>query len=153
MEKGFDWKEPWDTVNEAMSRVMDDFGTMAEEAFGQLAGRPAVALRRKDASFELDVAVPGVARERVDVSVDGRRVIVSGAWPRPAAEDAGTIVRDELPRGRFKRVVLLPAEVDAAAVGARLSAGVLTVLLPLREAAATSVPVEEAGEPADGPGA
>lgn len=151
MEKRFDWKEPWESVSDAMNRVIDDFGTIAEETLVHVACRPAVALRKTASAYELDVAVPGLGRADVDVTVEGRSVTVSGGWPE-RAEDAGvTTLRDELPRGRFRRVVRLPERVDAGDVSARMAGGVLTVRLPLSEPAVrTEVPIEDADVPDEG---
>ncbi len=151
MEKRFDWKEPWESVSDAMNRVIDDFGTIAEETLVQVGCRPAVALRKTASAYELDVAVPGLGRADVNVTVEGRSVTVSGGWPE-RAEDAGvTTLRDELPRGRFRRVVRLPERVDADDVSARMAGGVLTVRLPLSEPAVrTEVPIEDADVPDEG---
>lgn len=152
MEKRFDWKEPWESVSDAMNRVIDDFGTIAEETLVHVACRPSVALRKTASAYELDVAVPGLARSDVDVAVEGRSVIVSGGWPERAADAGATTLRDELPRGRFRRVVRLPERVDAAEVSARMAGGILTVRLPLSEPVArTEVPIEDADVPDEGP--
>jgi HSP20 family protein len=152
MEPRFDWKEPWDSVSDAMSKVLDDFGTIAEETFVHVACRPSVALRGSATAYELEVSVPGVARDDVDISVEGRRVTIAGAWPKADIDDDRTVLRDELARGRFKRVVLLPDPVEASGVSARLAAGILTVTLPLREPAErTEIPIEDADVPEEGP--
>jgi HSP20 family protein len=151
MEKRFDWKDPWESMSEAVHQVIDDFGTIAEETFVHVACRPGVSLRRTRDAYELDVAVPGVARDDVDVAVDGRRVILSGAWPADS-DEGHTTLRDERPRGRFKRVVLLPRAVEAEGVSARMAAGILTVALPFSEPGQrTEVPIEDADVPEEGP--
>jgi HSP20 family protein len=148
MEKRFDWKEPWDSVNEAMNRVIDDFGSIAGETFVHLACRPAVALRKTTSAYELEVAVPGVAGSDVDAAVEGNTVVVSGRWPARAGDDASTLLRDELPHGRFRRAIRLPEGVEPDRVKARLASGILTVHLPLSEPSVrTEVPIEEADEP------
>ncbi len=155
MDKRFDWKEPWESVNEAMSRVLDDVGSIAEETFGQLSCRPAVSLRKSTSAYELKAAVPGLHGSDVDVAVEGRSVVLAGRWPQRPDDDRDTVLRDELPRGQFRRAVRLPERVDAERVEAKLSGGILTVRLPLGEPdARTEVPVEEVEEAEDdAPGA
>ncbi|MEN8376439.1 MAG: Hsp20/alpha crystallin family protein [Gemmatimonadota bacterium] len=151
MKKRFDWGEPWDSVSDAVNRVIEDFGGMAEQTVVQLSCRPSVALRKSTAGYALDVLVPGLARDQVDVALEGKTVIVSGEWPARADEDVDTLLRDEFPRGRFRRTVHLPEAVDADGVKAKLAGGILSVELPLSEPSQrTEIEVEEVDEGDEG---
>ena len=74
--------------------------------------------------WEVLVDVPGVAREDLEVTVDGDQLVISGERRRAAAGGAGTVL------GRFERRLFLGREVAAEQVAADLSDGVLRISLP-----------------------
>jgi len=82
-----------------------------------------------DAGYTLSFDLPGMAREQVKVSIDGRRVSVEAAPAETANADAERIVYRERRVPRFAREVTLPVELDAAASQARFENGVLTLTL------------------------
>lgn len=55
------------------------------------------------------VALPGVARDQIEVTVDGQMLSVVGRRPMPRLPDVRQIRRLEIPHGRFERHVDLPA--------------------------------------------
>jgi HSP20 family protein len=91
--------------------------------------RPAMDVAETDAGYALSFDLPGMAKEQVKVSIDGRKVSVEAA---PADADGGNnarIVYRERRLPRFARSVTLPVELDAAASQARFENGVLTLTL------------------------
>jgi HSP20 family protein len=102
---------------------------------------PAVDVVETDAAYVLSVEIPGVAREDVELSADGRVLEVSGARPQPAD---GSFALMERSYGAFRRTFELPAPIDSDAVSAELVAGVLTVTVPKRTAG-RRVPIETEG--------
>jgi len=92
-----------------------------------------IELFAKDDALLLRTALPGVRAEDVHLEVEGDRLTLSGAWPAEPDEGAGA-QHVERPRGRFRRTLQLPFEVDATRVQARLERGLLVVQLPRSEA-------------------
>jgi HSP20 family protein len=99
---------------------------------------PALDVSETDAGYTVAFEVPGVSREQLKVSVEGRRLTLETLDVTPAADDAGNgQPKVELPRvlyrerstGRYARTVSLPAEVDQAASTAKFENGVLTLTL------------------------
>ena len=82
-------------------------------------------------AYLVEVEVPGVRREDVDIEVAGRRLWVRGE--RKEKERVGILRRQERTVGRFSCEVLLPGDVDEDGVEAHLDGGVLTVRLPKPE--------------------
>ena len=101
---------------------------------------PSMDVLESDAAYTLSFDMPGVAKEQLKVSVEGRRVSVETV-AAPAAEataaDAAAsprVLYRERVAPRYARTVSLPAEVDQGASQARFEHGVLTLTLPKRVA-------------------
>ena len=62
-------------------------------------------------NYGIEVAIPGLNPEAVNVAVLGNRVTISGEYPQPP-EGRQYLFR-ERPVGRFERTLTLPAEIDA----------------------------------------
>jgi HSP20 family protein len=118
--------------------------------------RPAIDVSESDAGYVVTLDVPGVTREDVKVSIDGRRVsIVAEARvtgnPAEAAADAPAdaeaaktpdrVILRERAFASFARSFTLQSEIDQASSQAKLDNGVLTLTLTKRHAAATRLTV------------
>jgi HSP20 family protein len=79
----------------------------------------------------VEVEVPGVRREDIDIEVAGRRLTIHGE--RKEKERVGILRRRERVVGRFSCEVVLPGDVEEDGVEAHLDGGVLTVRLPKPE--------------------
>lgn len=97
---------------------------------------PALDVSETDTSYRLAFDVPGVAREQLKVSVEGRRVsietveVTTAAAPADQApEAAARALYSERSSARYARTVTLPAEVDQASSSAKFENGVLTLTL------------------------
>ncbi|MBN2474817.1 MAG: Hsp20/alpha crystallin family protein [Pirellulales bacterium] len=95
-------------------------------------GHPAVNLWEDADAMIVELEVPGVKKDQIDISVVGDELSLKIERPDPTPEDV-TYHRRERPVGAFGRVLRLPADVDAGRVEAELSDGVLTITLPKAE--------------------
>lgn len=87
--------------------------------------------------------LPGVNRDDLEVTTVEGELSVSGVRHRPELPEGADVVRSERSYGRFRRLLRLPADVDATGVRAKLEEGQLVVTLPRRpEAARQRVEVE-----------
>ena len=89
---------------------------------------PAADIEETDAAWLVELDVPGVAKDDVDVEVHGRRLSVTGERKDP--ERDGTLRRRGRIVGKFEYAVRLGADVDSDDVTAELTDGVLTVRVP-----------------------
>lgn len=92
---------------------------------------PPADVEETDDAYTVEIELPGVKREDLDIEVSGRRVSVRGE--RKEKERAGILRRRERTVGRFAYEVTLPGAIDDAAVQANLDEGVLSLRLPKPE--------------------
>lgn len=94
---------------------------------------PAVNLRRDAEGFTLEVEMPGVAKNGVEITCDDGKLVLAGHRPErplPGARLSGrSTVRN------YRRVFDLDPSIDPARISASLEQGLLTVRLPKVEAA------------------
>lgn len=96
---------------------------------------PALDVAETDTSYAVTLDVPGVAKEDVKITVEGRRVTVQAQTERSDDKKEGDrIVYRERAASRFARSFTLPVEIDQAESGAKLDNGVLTLTLAKRNA-------------------
>jgi HSP20 family protein len=129
----------------AVERLFDGSFDRLVGSAASPARTPALDVSETDSAYTVALDVPGVTREQLKVSIEGRRVsieTVEAAKPvatevPEANEAAATPTRSTAPRvlyrersvARYARTVSLPAEVDQAASAARFENGVLTLTL------------------------
>jgi HSP20 family protein len=113
-------------------------------SFAPASTHPAMNVWEDEEAFRVEVELPGVPQDRVQVTVEEQhRLTVEGE--RPAEEYQGAWHRRERRFGAFRRVLALPAPVDPDKVEARLEHGVLYLTLPkAEEARPRRVPVRGA---------
>jgi HSP20 family protein len=126
--------EPVDQVTERMRR-------MAEQMFAGL-GTPAllaeasswtpfVDIEEGDDAYVLEVELPGVQRDDVNIELVGNELMISGELKE--RERKGIVRRRTRRVGRFDYRVMLPSQVEAKNIEANLREGVLTVRVPKQE--------------------
>lgn len=91
---------------------------------------PDVEVREGIRHFEIELDVPGLTREEIDVKVDGDRLVVSGERRRAEETEEEGWHRTERSYGRFERSFTLPRGVHVEDVSAGLEHGVLHVRVP-----------------------
>ena len=89
---------------------------------------PLADVEETDDAYTVELDLPGVTRDDVDIQLDDRRLTVSGDIEEK--ERKGILHRRTRRVGRFHFSVSLPGDVDADNVSARLHDGVLTVHVP-----------------------
>ena len=92
---------------------------------------PLADVEETDEAYVVEVELPGVKREDIDLEVAGRRLSVSGE--RKERERTGILRRSTRTVGRFDYEVVLPGEVEEEGIEASLDEGVLTVRVPKAE--------------------
>ena len=79
--------------------------------------------------------LPGYAKKDIEVSVNDGSVTIKASRESDEKEEKGDYFRQEISRGYVSRTVSLPVEVDGEKATARLSDGVLEVVIPKVEKA------------------
>lgn len=119
----------------------DDFQRIVraffQEADAPLAGAfsPALDVEETDEGFTLHVELPGVAADKVEVSLEENVLTICGTREFYSDKTAESFRRVERRFGTFHRSVRLPDRVDQNAVSASFKDGLLTVTVPKAEEA------------------
>ena len=122
---------------DSYDRLFDDFfrgfgivPTLA--AFEPGTFTPSVNLSETDKEVKVVAELPGLDEKEVNVELDEDTLVLQGEKKGEEEKKEDTWHRVEHSYGSFRRVVPLPAEVDAAKAKAAFKNGVLTVTLPKR---------------------
>lgn len=83
--------------------------------------------------YLIELIVPGLAPEKLDIEIVENTVAVEGEFP--AADEEANFLRQELPTGKFRRVIKLPKLLDVEAAEANLVQGILSLRVPVAEEA------------------
>src|SRR6201992_4102212 len=97
------------------------------------AAMPIDAYRHGD-NFYICLDLPGINPDSIDLTVE-QNVLTVRAERTPAQADGAQLIVAERPYGTYTRQVFLGETLDADKVAADYAAGVLTLTIPVREAA------------------
>ncbi len=130
-------------LSRRFDRLFDDgferfFGALAptEEAASR---SPALDVTESDRAYSVKLEMPGVAKEDIKVTIDGRHVGVQAQSQHKEEQKEGDrVVWRERSLTSYARTFSLPVEVDQVESGAKFENGVLTLTLPKRNAPATA---------------
>ncbi len=95
---------------------------------------PLADVSETDDAYTVEVELPGVRKDQINVELNDRELVISGEIPEPE-EDNGHRRRRSRRTGRFEFRTVLPGEVNPDGVSASLSDGVLSVKIPKAEEA------------------
>ena len=101
--------------------------------------------RRTDSAYSIEIELPGVRREDVDVDLNGNELVVTGELKERERE--GLFRRRTRRVGDFELRVTLPGQLREADVEASLAYGVLKVYVPKAGNTKTNkITVSESGD-------
>jgi HSP20 family protein len=109
------------------------FNRLAQRGLGSGAGMPMDGVRR-DGEVALRFDLPGVDPASIDVTVDRGVLTVTAKRDEEYAENDKLFIRERI-TGTFTRRVYLSDDLDASAVEASFTDGVLSVRIPVAEKA------------------
>ena len=89
----------------------------------------------RDDSFLLQLDLPGVASESIELSVEDNVLTISAERPAPPSGEGVESVIAERTFGTFSRQIVLGKTLDAERIEANYEGGVLTVAIPVAEQA------------------
>jgi HSP20 family protein len=116
----------------ALERRDESFDDLVRDFFGRPDGEltPPVEVGETDSEVTVKMAVPGVDKDQITISVDDHTLSVRGESRKESEEKKKNYYRQEIRYGAFSRGVRLPAEVDAGKAVADLKNGMLSIRLP-----------------------
>ena len=113
-----------------------DLDRLTQQVFGTAARPTAMPMDayRKGTDFFVHFDLPGIDANSIDLTVE-QNVLTIKAERRPLLADGAEMIVSERPAGTFSRQLFLGETLDAEHIQADYHAGVLTLTIPVREAA------------------
>ncbi len=97
-----------------------------------------IDVKEDDAAYTVHAEIPGVAKDDIQVSVEGNVVSLRAEVQQKDEKKEGEkVLRSERYYGAVERSFQLPADVDAAQAKAKYDNGVLTLTLPKKQSSTT----------------
>lgn len=88
-----------------------------------------------DKAYTVNVDIPGVKKNDIDISVEGNQVTLRAEVKREKSREKEKEIYNERYSGQAFRAFTLPTEIDSASAKATYDGGVLTLILPKKEGA------------------
>lgn len=128
-------QDPWSLVPRLQDEINRLFGNVnqSDSSSATATWVPAVDVHEYEDRFEFYVDVPGIDPNKVELTLEGGILTLSGQRTAPETGKRGEqsqYVRSERGLGHFYRRFVLPDTVDSDKVNATGKDGVLTVTVP-----------------------
>lgn len=127
----------FDEMDQMLQRLMPSMGD-----FGGLTSDYPIDLYETSEALVLEMAIPGVKSDQLDISLEGRQLTIQGNFTLPEGEERRYWVQN-IARGQFSRTITLPTAVEPDTIKAQVHDGLLTLTLPkVAEARARKITIE-----------
>lgn len=141
----------WDPRRE-VDELNSRFGQLIQSLIGGEAGiggsagwSPPVDVEETEDAYVVDVDLPNVNPENVNLEMRGEELRISGAFEERSR--GGVVRRQGRQTGEFEYMIDLPSDIDSDQVQAAYSNGVLTVMVPkARDAQPRRIEIQAQGE-------
>jgi HSP20 family protein len=121
------------SLRQAMDRLLEDsFVSPRTWGLGDEHVVP-MDVYASDDEIVVEAVLPGVKPEDVDITVEGSTLTISGDTSAADTGREGSLVLQEIRRGRFMRTLSLPAGLEPDKATATFEDGVLTLRIPKAE--------------------
>lgn len=121
-------------LSRTLERLFDDsFGTDSRDV-AQALRSPALDVTESDTAYCVRLDMPGVAKEAVKITVDGRHVSIEAEPVKAEEKEGERVLHRERSTAHFTRTFSLPQEISESDSNARMEHGVLTLTLAKRVA-------------------
>ena len=121
-------------LRDAIDRLFEG-SFISPHMFTEQAVFPAANLHTTDDEVIVEMSIPGLNPDDINISVTGDTVTVSGEAKRERRDQKEHTYVEEMWQGRFQRSFALPFPVDANRTNATMDNGILKLTLPKSEAA------------------
>ena len=112
------------------NKAMDNFYRIMEEDKAISGFVPKVNTREGEFAYHIEVDLPGVEKEDIDIKVEDNTLIVSGSREIKKEINEEDYYKVESNFGGFSRSFSLPGEIDVENIHAESQNGVLEVVIP-----------------------
>jgi HSP20 family protein len=101
---------------------------------------PSVNVVEEEKNYRIDVAVPGMSRNDIQIELDNDVLTISSELKDSKEDKKPNYMRREFSYNSFKRSFQLPESVDQEKILARHESGVLSIELPKKEEEVSKAP-------------
>jgi HSP20 family protein len=131
------WRSPFnelERMRQEIDRVFGNvYGSVSRERRAGVF--PLVNVTEDPSNYYVRAELPGLSAEGLSLSATGNNVAISGERQIASEGENARYHRREREAGTFNRVISLPDDIDVEKIHARLTDGVLTVVIPKSEKA------------------
>ena len=92
---------------------------------------PPASVTESADGYMLEIEMPGVKKDGLDISVENNELTVIGRRSLPAVE--GTLIHHESRPENFRRKFEIDPSIDAEKISAKIDQGLVTLVLPKSE--------------------
>lgn len=92
---------------------------------------PPASIREDGDGYRLEIEMPGVNKEGLEVSIENNELTIVGRRSIPQVE--GAAVHREMRPHNFRRVFEIDPSIDSAKISARIEQGLVSLILPKAE--------------------
>lgn len=133
------YQDPWsifDEMQENMNQMMGGFMASLPSMMSQMNqhmgidAMPLMDMEEKDNAYIVQVDMPGLDKDKIDITVRGEILTIQGQRETVNQEQAGSYYTQERSYGSFSRSLRLPGPVDEVNIKAEYKNGVLLITLP-----------------------
>ena len=117
-----------------LNRLQRRMNQMVQSSLNSAVEFPPVNVAGTADEVVVSAELPGVNPAKLDLSVEGRVLTLSGEHAVESRDENWVVYRQERPSGSFMRTLRLPFDVDPDRISARYEHGILRVTLPRSEA-------------------
>jgi HSP20 family protein len=89
---------------------------------------PPASVREIGDGYTLEIEMPGVKKDGLEISVENNELTIVGRRSLPAME--GTLIHRESHPENFRRVFEIDPSINAGKIGAKIDQGLVTLTLP-----------------------
>lgn len=124
------------SVEQLVDRLFGEAFSGSSKTSEPVATAPRINVVESDTAYEVQAELPGVVKEDLKVSVDGKRVSLEAEVKRDTERKEGEkVILVERSVLKFARAFSLSKDIDDERVIAKLENGILTLTLPKKEEA------------------
>ena len=121
----------------SINSLFDDFFTNTDKLDTNYRKNtiPAVNVKEGETSFTIELAVPGMKKEDLNIELDNNKLTISNNQEDSKTKETEKYTRKEFAYSKFQRTFNLPKNVDEKSIKGDYKDGILTIAIPkLKEA-------------------
>lgn len=120
-------------MHEQMNRLMNETSGRTSDEFDYGTWLPAVDLKEEEGRYTLEVELPGISREDIEIHLENGILTIRGERRFQKDAQKENYHRIERAYGKFSRTFSLPTRVNADGIAATYRDGILEVVVPKAE--------------------